>query len=165
MSAVQSRTKWPGPEYVIRQRFRAPIGFVFDWCTDFSPKDASLERDQYERKILEREPRRVVYEDLGKDPDGWFWSRQVVTLRRPTAWHMEGVGNRRNIVADYALKQVSRRAVELELRYRRRPSLLKFVKRPKLPLEKEGRKAWKYFARALERDFRASRRSKPRRRR
>jgi hypothetical protein len=156
MAPIGPRKDWPGPEYVVRQRFHAPLKFVFDWCTDYSAKDASLEGERYTRRVILRETRRVVYEDLEESPDGWFWSRQVVTLRRPRGWHMESLGNRRNVVADYALTQVSPGVVELELRWRRRRSLMEFEKRPKSRSEREGRRGWKNFARALERDYRAS---------
>ncbi|MCI4351541.1 MAG: hypothetical protein L3K15_08540 [Thermoplasmata archaeon] len=156
MTAGAPRTKWPGPEYVVRQRFRAPLRFVFDWCTDFSPTDPKLEGDTYERRVVERDARRVVVEDLYESPEGWRWSREVIKLRPPHAWHMEGVGNRRNVIADYALTEPAPGVVELELRWRRRPSLLKFDRAPKIRAQKEGKRSWQRFARALERDYRAS---------
>jgi hypothetical protein len=163
MTTEGERSSWPGPEYVVRQRFHAPLEYVFDWCTDFSTEDPALEKEAYERRVLTREPRHVVYEDLYPSPEGWMWSRQEVTLRPPDRWHMESVGNRRKVIADYALRSVAPGVVELELRYRRRPSLLKFTKLPKLPTERGARAGWGNFARALERDFRRS--STPKRRR
>ena len=38
-----SRQRAWSPEYRTRVAFRAPLEFVFAWCTDYSPQDASLE--------------------------------------------------------------------------------------------------------------------------
>ncbi len=83
--------------------FRVPLDFAFAWCTDYTPDDAGLEGEAYQRKIIERSVRRVVFEDLEEMSDGWFWGRDVVTLRPPNRWHMDGVGNRRDVAADYVL--------------------------------------------------------------
>jgi hypothetical protein len=164
MTARSTSLAWPDPEYVIRQRFRAPLRFVFDWCTDFSPGDPDLEGDDYERQIVTREPGRVVLEDLRRSPEGWFWTREVVSLRPPHGWHMESIGNRRHVIADYRLTEPAAGVVELELRWRRRPSMMKFVRIPKLRLQRETKAAWQRFARALERDYRASKKTGARRR-
>ena len=43
MKARNAGSTWPGPEYRILVSFRAPIDFVFAWCTDYTPEDAALE--------------------------------------------------------------------------------------------------------------------------
>src|SRR3989442_974588 len=92
-----------GPEYRIRVSFGVPLDFAFAWCTDYAPEDASLEGESYQRKIIERTPHRVIFEDLEESDDGWNWSRDIVTLRPPNRWHMDGIGNRRDVTADYVL--------------------------------------------------------------
>ncbi|MCI4345051.1 MAG: hypothetical protein L3J87_05450, partial [Thermoplasmata archaeon] len=125
--------------------------------------DPALEKEAYERRVVSRGPRHVVYEDLRPTPEGWTWSRQEVWLRPPHHWHMEGAGNRRHVVADYVLRQLSPELVELELRYRRRPALLKFTKLPKRRTDRENKVGWRNFALALERDYRNSRKAGRRR--
>src|SRR3989442_11769283 len=108
-----------GPEYRIQVSFRVPLAFAFAWCTDYTPEDAKLEGDSYERKIVERTPRRVVLEDLYDTKAGWVWSREVVTLQPPNRWHMDGVGNQRDATGDYLLTPLPGGRTRLELRWRR----------------------------------------------
>lgn len=115
-----------GAEARIRVAFRVPLDFAFAWCTDYTPQDGALEGESYERKIVERTRRRVVFEDLEETESGWVWSRDVVTLRSPDRWHMEGVGNRRDVAAEYVLSRLPDDRTQLELRWRsgkrRRPA-------------------------------------------
>jgi hypothetical protein len=145
--------------YEVRAVFQAPVPFVFGWCTDYSPEDPRLEKDRYTRRIIERSARRVVYEDLYDNPDGWHWSRQVVDLRPPTRWHAVATGNRRTWVLDYELTELPGDRTELRLRGDRRATRPGDKNPPKATLERELTLGWANFARALERDYRASRRS------
>jgi hypothetical protein len=67
---------------------------------------------------------------------------------------MKSVGNRRVVMADYLLTDAPGGATQLDLRRRRRMSLLEFTPRPKATQDWEGKRAWGRFARALERDDR-----------
>ncbi|HTT25438.1 MAG TPA: hypothetical protein VMH90_00550, partial [Thermoplasmata archaeon] len=71
MDGTTERRSLPGPEYVTRVTFHAPIRFCFRWCTDYRASDPQLEGGGYARRILERHRDRVVYEDLAKLPNGW----------------------------------------------------------------------------------------------
>src|SRR4029077_11206052 len=82
--------------YEIWTKFRAPLPFVFRWCTDYTPDDPRLEKDEYTRRIVKRSTRKVVYEDLSDTPDGWMWSHQEVTLRPPNRWHADVTGSHRH---------------------------------------------------------------------
>jgi len=157
----QQRT-W-SPEYHIRVAFRVPLDFAFAWCTDFSPQDASLEGESYQRKIVERTPRRVVFEDLEEAKDGWVWSRDTVTLRPPNRWHMDGTGNRRDVTANYLLSRLPEGRTQLELRWKRQPKVPEVKPLSKAQREADTLRAWKRFAAAMERDYRSSRRSQGRR--
>src|SRR5438445_10793251 len=108
-----------GPEYRIQVAFRVPLDFAFEWCTDYTPEDAKLDGDSYERKIVERTPRRVVFEDSEETKGGWIRSRDVVILRPPTRWHMDGIGNRRDVAAEYLLTSLPDGRTRLELPWRR----------------------------------------------
>jgi hypothetical protein len=163
MAALPRLSDWPGPEYVIRQVFRAPVDFVYRWCTDFTPDDARLEGESYARKILHRDPRRVLYEDLEDGRDGWFWARYDVRLLGDGRWEMVSWGNRRLSRASYRLRPGPSGTSSLELRLRRRPSLVPSAKVSRRAREAILSAAWKRFARALERDYRESRRRRPRR--
>lgn len=156
--AASGRSRYPPPEYRVEATFRAPLEYVFRWCTDFGPSDAKLEGEKYTRKVISRDEREVIFEDLQAAPTGgWRWSRQVVHLDPPRAWHMDGFGSHRKIHADYRLSELGDGRTRLELRARRAPSILPFHRIPRSEWEPEVTTMWQRFSRALERDFRQSR--------
>jgi len=156
MAASKTGDGWGGPEFRIRIAFRVPPEFAFAWCTDYSPEDGKLEKESYRRKVVERTPRRVVFEDLEEAKDGWIWSREIVELRPPNRWHMDGVGNRRDVVADYLLTRLPDGRTQLDLRWKRRPRVPTAVKTTKTQREAGALQAWKHFRTAMERDYRRS---------
>jgi len=158
MKGGGSGREWTGPEYRIRVSFGVPVKFAFAWCTDYTPQDASLEGDSYQRKIIERTPRRVIFEDLEESDTGWDWSRDVVILRPPNRWHMDGIGNRRDVTADYVLSPLPDGRTLLDLRWRRRPNVPEAKKLTKADREASGMRAWKRFGAAMERDHRRAQR-------
>lgn len=159
MGGRTSGRDWTGPEYRIRVSFGVPVHFAFAWCTDYSPEDAGLEGESYQRKIVDRTARRVIFEDLEESDTGWIWSRDVVTLRPPNRWHMDGVGNRRDVMADYVLSALPDGRTLLDLRWRRRPNVPEAKKLTKAEREASGMHAWKQFAAAMEKDYRRARRT------
>ena len=156
MTRLFDRKRWPGPEYHVQAAFRAPLPYVYAWCTDYTPGDARLEGEGYQRVVVQQNRRRVVFEDLEESPHGWDWARCEVELLPPDGWHMESTGNRREVVADYHLTERPDGRTQLDLRWRRRPGLLDFTARTKAEGERAGTAGWKNFARALESDYRKS---------
>ena len=149
--------RWPGPEYHVHVEFRAPLPYVFSWCTDFDPHDDRREKDRYTRKIVERTPRRVVFEDLVDTDHGWTWARHVVTLHPPNWWHSDSVGSHRTVTLDYVLTRLGDERTRLDLRWRRRRTALGSAKISRRAYEKATTQAWRNFARELEKDYRKSR--------
>jgi hypothetical protein len=147
-------TRGGAARYEVRAEFRAPLPYVFAWCTDYSVDDARLEKDSYSRKIVERAPRRVVYEDLYETPKGWTWSRHTVTLRPPRRWHSESVGSHRTWSLDYELRPLPDGRTELTLRGDRRATDVGGKNPPRAVLERDIRDAWRNFGRELEKDYR-----------
>jgi hypothetical protein len=145
--------------YEFRSRFAAPLPFVFAWCTDYSSVDPRLEREEYTRRVLRRTPRKVVFEDLYDEPTGWMWSHAEVDLRPPNGWHAEIVGSHRHWSIDYRLSSKKGGSTELWFRGKRRATALAGKNPPKARLEHELLHMWKNFGRALERDYRAKRKS------
>lgn len=148
--------RWPGPKYRIEVDFRAPLEFVYRWCTDYTPEDAKYESESYQRRVLRRSRAEVVYEDLEETPQGWVWSRHVVRLRPPDRWHSDSVGSHRSIVLDYRLSRIPGGRTRLVLTARRRPTALEGKNPAKRSWERSVRRAWAGFARSLEHDFRNS---------
>jgi hypothetical protein len=150
------RRAWTGPRYRVTVDFRAPLDFVYRWCTDYRPDDGRLEGEPYRRRILSRSARRVVFEDLEEDRDGWNLSRVWVDLHPPARWHAERRGNRREYSVDYRLRPLAPGSTRLEFDCRRRTLV------PERPVSKAGRERawtemWNRFRRALERDYRRQR--------
>jgi hypothetical protein len=152
---------WPRPAYEVRATFRAPLDFVFQWCTDYTPEDARYEAEEYERRILKRTSREIVYEDLEAAKDGWFWSRHVVRLKPPNRWHSDSVGSHRAYSLDYRLSKLPSGGTELVLRALRRPYGVGGRNPPKSQWERSVSIMWKKFGRALERDYRKTARIRP----
>jgi hypothetical protein len=140
--------------YEVRRTFRAPLGFSYRWCTDYSDRDPGLEGTGGTRRVLERTRRRVVYEDLEKTRDGWSWSRWTVQLRPPDRWRGVAVGNYRSWTIDYRLEAVGPERTGFRLRGRRRPMLLGTKNPPRGALERDLARSWRKLARALESDYR-----------
>jgi hypothetical protein len=157
MSTRRRRAKAKDPEYHIRVYFRVPLGFAFAWCTDYTPGDAKLEGEAYERRIISRTTRQVVFEDLEETKEGWLWSRDTVTLRPPNRWHMDGLGSRADVTADYRLTRLPDGRTELDLRWRRRPRMQLPKPLTKAQREASTLRAWKRFGAAMERDYKRSR--------
>jgi len=146
----------PGPTYEVRHVFRAPMEFVYAWCTDYTPEDAKYEAEEYQRRILRRSRHEVVYEDLEETPEGWVWSRHVVRLWPSRRWHSDSVGSHREISLDYRLSKLPGGRTELVLTARRRPTGVGGRNPSKRDWERSVGEAWDRFGRALERDFRNS---------
>ena len=156
MAKTRGRRSPSGPEYRIKVAFKVPMDYAFAWCTDYTPEDGRLEGEKYVRRIIERTSRRVIFEDLEDTKDGWLWNRDVVTLRPPNRWHMDGIASRADVTADYFLTTLPNGRTQLDLRWRRRPRV------PGKQLTKKQREAstlvaWKRFGAAMERDYKAGR--------
>ena len=145
---------WPGPRYEVRTTFRAPLDFVFRWCTDYTPTDARLSREKYERRILRRSPREVVLEDLYDTAHGWIWIRRVVALRAPNHWHADSVGSDRALSVDYRLSRLPGDRTQLIIRARRRPYGIGTKNPSKASWERRVAGNWVKFGRAMEEEFR-----------
>lgn len=154
--------RWPGPRYEVRSTFRAPLPFVYRWCTDYTPRDSHYSREKYERRILRRSVREVIFEDLYDRRDGWIWIRRTVRLRPPARWHADSIGSDRALSVDYRLSRLSANSTLLTIRARRRPYGIG-VKNPlKSGWERSVAANWATFGRALEREYRRSRSGRPR---
>jgi hypothetical protein len=138
----------------MRASFRAPLGFVFRWCTDYRSDDAVRAGELYERRVIERGPRRVVLEDLWWEPDGWRWRRSEVTLRPPNRWSVDSVGNLRDAHIEYVLTERSRERTELDIRMLRRPGSRQKRQPPKRKFEAEVTRMWRHLSASLESDYR-----------
>jgi hypothetical protein len=142
--------------YEIRTSFRAPLPFVFAWCTDYAPDDHVVEGASAPRKLLRPVHGRIRYEDLDETLDGWMWSRWEVTLHPPDRWHGDAIGNYRGWSIDYSLRELPDGRTEFRLKGRRWPLNLGTRNPPKARQERALLHMWKEFGRALEADYQRS---------
>lgn len=147
---------FPISAYQIRRTFRAPLPFVYAWCTEYTAEDRRLGGDPGARQIIRKGSRTVVYEDLNETPHGWMWSRYTVTLHPPDRWHAVAVGNYRTWNLDYSLRDLHNGRTEFTLRGKRRSTPLGVRNPSKHELETELHAMWRSFGRALERDYQRS---------
>lgn len=154
----------PWDRYEVRTSFRAPLGFVYRWCTDYSGKDSDFSAERFDRRILRRTPREVVFEDLYDTPQGWVWLRRKVRLVPPARWHADSLGSDREISVEYRLSSLRGDRTQLTIKARRRPYGIGTKNPSKATWERSVAANWKKLGRALEREYRSkSRRPNQRR--
>jgi len=73
--------------------FKAPLDFVFAWCTDYREDDVKMTGSKSRRTMLEKTPHRVVwvvtYKQEGKTREGL----RVVWPHPPDAWELDTCGD------------------------------------------------------------------------
>jgi hypothetical protein len=83
---------------------KAPLKEVFDWCTDFQEADPDeVTGDPWKIKILEKTPRRVIYEHEHEEKGKLLKQHSVVDINPPNHWHLESRGNMWDSSVDYML--------------------------------------------------------------
>jgi len=142
--------------YEVEATLRAPLGFVYRWCTDFTPEDSHFSGERYVRRILRRSPRAVVFEDLYESRRGWTWIRRVVRLSPPDHWRADSVGSDRAISVEYRLSRIASDRTQLTIRARRRPYGIGTRNPSKSTWEGSVGANWERFGRALEREYKRS---------
>jgi hypothetical protein len=141
--------------------FRAPLGFSYAWCTDYTPQDGKYAGEDrtlhLQRRIIKTSSRQVVFENLYDVGKGWGWERHVVTLLPPNRWHCEGKGNQDEAILDYELRPLSKETTRFDMRWKSRPIGSAHGRRtPASIIEEYVTKLWKKRAGALEHEYRKS---------
>jgi len=144
---------WSRNLFRVATTFDAPLGFVYRWCTDFGPEDASLTGEEFLRKVVRRSRTEIIFEDLNETPAGWMWLRNVVTLHPPDRWHLEATGNSLDAKADYRLTALFKGRTRFEMTWHLRPGLLGMAVPPKTTIEPALNHVWDTYRHALERDY------------
>jgi len=145
--------------YRVSLTFRAPLAFVYRWCTDYTPKDGRYSGEDrslgLRRRIVRRSRRRVVFENVFDVGEGWGWERHVVSLSPPDRWRSVGKGNYQESVLDYRLTAMSPRRTKFTMRWRSRPTgSVARARVPRSAVEKYVAALWRRRARTLEREAR-----------
>ena len=140
---------WPAPVYEIRIELPAPLDSAYRWCTDYRSDDGRRAGEGYERRVLRRTRRTVLFEDTWWERDGWRWRRTEVELHPPDRWVAHSTGNVRDARITYRLHELPSGHTQLELRMLRRPSVWHPEQPRKAAFESYLRSMWGSLARAL----------------
>lgn len=140
--------------YRVSKTFKAPLDFVFAWCTDFREDDGEMTGSKARRTFLERTKQRVVwvsdYKKKGKDIQGV----RAVWLNPPDSWHLDTCGDQREL-GDYVLRPKGKKKTKLDMKFKvAYESKDEVVDTDKW--EKEVSDEWNIFAERLEKDYKES---------
>jgi hypothetical protein len=131
----------------------APLGFVYDWCTDYREDDYRITRSKSRRSFLERTRRRVIY--ITREKGKPMGSASIVTLHPSDAWHVNSISDDRDIVGDYRLRKLAGKRTRLDIVFKvkrksaKAPSKSEFLKHLK--------EIWDKYVARLENDYRIHR--------
>lgn len=107
--------------YRFSKLVRAPLPFVFRWCTDYREDDDRLTDSiyHYQAKIVLREPNRIVRiitirgGDRNRSTDV-----EIIALRPPNRWHLTKVSATDDETGTYLLTRKGARLTLVEMRFR-----------------------------------------------
>jgi hypothetical protein len=102
--------------YKVSKTIDAPIGFVYDWCTDYREDDLRMIGSENRRNILERTKKRVIWTVEGMRLPSGTEPVRVVWLRPPDSWHLETCGDGSE-VWDYKLTPLGKNKTRLDMTF------------------------------------------------
>ncbi len=136
---------------------KAPLRYVYDWCTDYRADDGRLRREHSVKptfRVIRISPHRVVRIRLfptgSHDPE---IAVDLVRLNPPADWHTDQIDETDRMALDYHLVRLGSRKTRLELYVTER-----WVTRD-YPTPRELRqrvsRTWDVFLAALEKRYRS----------
>jgi len=99
---------------------RAPLRFVYDWCTDYRETDPRITGSKSKRKILMKTKHRVVYVATYRSRGKTRSAVDVVTLYPPKAWHLDFIGDEDDETGDYVLSSLGPKKTRLDMTFTER---------------------------------------------
>ena len=138
--------------FEVTKLIRAPLKFVFEWCTDFREDDSEILMGSNNKiQIVEKNERQVIRLVESATKFGVIKNRQVITLNPPNKWHVERVGDEANISGDYELTE-SNSHTNLKMKFRTEYNMPEFVQTTEKRRERFGM-MWDNIIKALENDY------------
>lgn len=144
--------------YRLSKTFKAPLKFVFAWCTDYREDDPKMLGSKNRRKILVRNRRMVAWRVQTKNPGTKIDPIRVVWLRPPNSWHLDTCGDGSEI-GDYKLQALTGGMTRLDMTFRVTYENPKDVESRK-EWEADGMAHWDSYGKFLERDYQRSLRNR-----
>jgi len=143
----------PNQNYAVHvsKTIRAPLRFVYDWCTDYRETDPKITGSKSKRKILLKNKHRAVYVENYRSGGKPRSEVDVITLHPPKAWHLDLTSDEGwNETGDYVLSSLGFWRTRLDIRFKEH---FKISKPPtKAEYEKHVSEVWDKYVTELERD-------------
>lgn len=137
--------------YHVSKTIRAPLSFVYGWCTDYRESDPKITGSKSRRKILFRTKRRVLYASNYRSRGKQRSAVNVVTLYPPNAWHLDFIGDEDDELGDYELSSLGPRRTRLHMTFHEHYR----IRNPPTKAQdaKVTNEIWDKYVAALEKDY------------
>jgi hypothetical protein len=153
---LKGRAKTNDRTYRLDKTIKAPIQFVFDWCTDFREDDYKLTDSGFRRTMYSRGGNKVVYVDEERVRGEILKSKSEVTLFPPDRWVLHNVGDELDEDGEYTLEAVDGKTTALRMVFNVRHKLEPIPTVAKW--DKDSNEFWDKLIVALEKEYRGKRR-------
>jgi hypothetical protein len=100
--------------------FKAPIKFVYGWCTDYQESDPQIIGANYRRIILEKSKKKVVYASckVGYDGSPKLAVRIVSLFPSKFSWHLDYIAEEDLETGEYRLTKLGKELTRLGMRFK-----------------------------------------------
>jgi hypothetical protein len=139
--------------YYLNKTIKAPIQFVFDWCTDFREDDHKLTDSKFRRTMYSRGGDEVVFVDEETVDGEVRRSKSEVTLFPTERWTLHNVGDELDEEGEYQLEEIDAKTTALKMVFKVRHKLTPIPS--SIKWEKDGHEFWDKLIVALEKEYRA----------
>jgi hypothetical protein len=141
----------------VSKTIKAPLTYVYSWCTDYSQDDPKLTGSKSQRIILEKTKKRAVYVQIYNGMDGkQKVAVDMVSLRPPDSWHLDYFGEEDDETGEYRLKSLGKEKTRLDMVFKEKWKAVARVP----SIEEQTRstsEAWDRYVVALEKDYNSER--------
>lgn len=147
-------------KYKVSKIINAPIKYVFDWATDYSPDDNLISKTKWPRLILFKGRTKVIYASYkqGSDRKPKLAVRIVTLFPSKFFWHLDYYAEEDLEQGEYRLVRLGPTKTRLDMKFENT------WKKGKGPSSKEFEKGtvqvWEKYSRALESDFRSGKKAR-----
>lgn len=137
--------------YRVTKIIKAPLRFVFNWCTDYREDDNKITGSKSKRTILEKTKRRVVYIIQYPDRKQIKTGFNLVTLDASRSWHLDYFSQDDDEIADYALSRLGPQRTRLNMVFTEKWKTREVPKKAAYTKHING--IWDKYVAALEGDY------------
>lgn len=135
-------------------KIRAPLDFVYNWCTDFRIDDPKITGSNSKRLVLEKSRDRAIYVALNNKIDDYGRGGRIylVKMEPPNTWRLQAHGNGFDTIGEYQLTRISSKDTQLRITFTH-TYYDKSVMPTKVEKEMDSKRSWTKYVNALEKDF------------